>query len=206
MKKLRFPLIKMMAIIPLLIFLSGCNPLEDQSKSNSILIISSLMGTDLEGNEVNYLQSDVVKVDPTTGAQTVIADVAKATLAAKRIEPVPPQLGSSQYNSIMLTRYVVSYTRSDKPNAIEGVDVPYSFEGSLSTLIEIDSSVTISFVIVREVAKLEAPLINLRQGGAEQVLEVTANVDFYGHDLANNAVKSTSTGILSIFFANYVND
>jgi hypothetical protein len=204
MKKVKFALIKMMAIIPLLLFLSVCSPLEDESKSNSILIILSLMGTDIEGTAANFLQSDVVIVDSTTGAETVKADVAEATLTAKHIEPVAPKIGTSLYNSIMLTRYVVSYTRSDKPNAIQGVDVPYSFEGSLSTLIEIDSTETISFVIVREVAKLEAPLINLRQGGAEHVLQVTANVDFYGHDLANNSVKATSTGKLSIFFANYV--
>ncbi|GAJ21168.1 unnamed protein product, partial [marine sediment metagenome] len=68
----------------------------------------------------------------------------------------------------------------------EGVEVPYSFEGSFSTLIEIDSTVDVSFIIVREVAKLEPPLINLREGQGEGTIEITAKVVFYGHDITNN--------------------
>lgn len=200
MKKIKFAL-KITAVLSVILFLFACSPIENDSESNSILILSQILGKSIDGDNVDFLQSDVVTIDSTTGQEIIAADTAKASLTAKRIEPALPT-GSSQYNSIMVTRYVVYYSRSDKPNAVEGVDVPYSFEGYLSTLIEIDSTVDISFVIVREAAKLEAPLISLRQGGAERILEITANVDFYGHDLANKPVKKVS-GKLSIFFANY---
>ena len=62
----------------------------------------------------------------------------------------------------------------------------------------------IAFIIVREVAKLEPPLINLVEGTEEGVLQVTAKVDFYGQDMTNNVVKAT--GYLNIFFANYTDN
>jgi hypothetical protein len=159
-----------------------------------MLIIESILGQDADGTEANYLQSDVLKED------TVFADVAVANIRAATLDPAP-LLGASQYNDIQLTRYTVSYSRTDGKNAA-GVDVPYPFEGSLSALIKVGSTTSLNFVIVREAAKLELPLINLADGGAEGVLTCTAKIDFYGHDLTNNNVKAS--GYLTIHFANYV--
>ncbi len=58
-----------------------------------------------------------------------------------------------------------------------------------------------TFVIVKEVSKLEPPLLNLVQNRADGVINVTAKVDLYGHDLLNKNVKAT--GYISVFFANY---
>lgn len=181
-------------LLALSIVLISCNPLENDTLSNSMLVIMSMTGQDLEGNTVNFLQSDVL-----TSANSVTADTAIVTLKAQMLNPDPIN-GSSQYNSVIVTHYVVSYFRSDGKN-IEGVDIPYSFEGYLSTLIEIDSTEELSFVLVREVAKLEHPLINLHEGRADGVLQLRARVDFYGHDMANKTVSTT--GYLSIYFANY---
>ncbi len=175
----------------------SCNPLENDTLSNSILVIMNMTGQDINGNTSNFLQSDVV-----TSTNSVMADSAKVTFKAQLLNPDPTGV-SSHYNGVLVTRYVVSYFRSDGKNT-EGVDIPYSFEGYLSTLIEIDSVVELSFVLVREVAKLELPLINLHDGRGDGVLQLRAKVDFYGHDMANKAVKST--GYLSIFFANYADE
>lgn len=204
MKKAKNTL-KILAALSAIFFLLSCNPIEDQTQSDSMLIVVNLKGTDLEDNEVNYLQSDVEMIDSETGARTVTADVAVATLSAKLLNPQPLVYeDASLYNSITVTRYVVTYARSDGKNT-EGTDIPYSFEGSISANIEIDATVDIAFIIVREVAKLEPPLVNLvesgLEGGDDIVLQVTARVDFYGHDLVNNKVKAT--GYLPIFFANY---
>lgn len=199
MKKAKNAL-KIMAILSVGFLLFCCNPIEDEGQSDSILVVLNLTGTDIEGNEVNFLQSDVVIIDPDTGLASVAADAAKGTFTAKLLDPNSP-LGGSQYNSITVNRYTVTYIRSDGKNR-QGVDVPYSFEGSLSTLIEIDSTVEVSFIIVREVAKLELPLLNLREGRGEGVLQVTAKVDFYGQDMVKNKVKAT--GYLTVFFANYI--
>jgi hypothetical protein len=174
--------------------LNSCNPIEDDTKSSSMLVIESILGQDAEGTDANYLQSDVLKED------TVFADVAVANLRAATIDPAP-LLGSSQYNDILLTRYTVSYSRTDGKN-VAGVDVPYPFEGSLSALVKVGSTTSLNFVVVREAAKLELPLINLQDGGAEGVLTCVAKIDFYGHDLTNNNVKAS--GYLTIHFANYV--
>lgn len=192
--------IKITAILSVIFLLLSCNPIEKDTQSDSMLVVSNITGTDLADNDVNFLQSDVVTVDPDTGQQYVTADSAKATLTVKTLEP-EPALGSSQYSNIMVTRYIVTYTRSDGKNE-EGVDVPYSFEGSLSAQVEVDASLEISFIIVRESAKLEPPLLSLREGWGEGPLTVQAKVDFYGHDMANHTVKAT--GYLTIFFADYI--
>jgi hypothetical protein len=174
--------------------LNSCNPIEDETKSSSLLIVDSIMGQDAEGQSANYLQSDVLKED------TVFADVAVANVRAATLDPAP-LLGASQYNDILLTRYTVSYSRTDGKNTA-GVDVPYPFEGSLSALVKVGNTTSVSIVVVREVAKQELPLIRLADGGAEGVLTCTAKIDLYGHDLTNNNVKAS--GYLTIYFANYV--
>lgn len=192
--------ITILAILSISFYFTSCNPIEDESQSATLLIVNNITGYDIEGNEANFLQSDVVKVDSTTGNTYVTADAAKASLTAQLLQPDAP-LGASTFNSIQITRYVVSYFRADGKNT-EGVDVPYSFEGSLSTLVEVGQTVDISFIIVRAAAKLEPPLINLAEGRAEGTLNVKAKVEFYGHDLTNRNVKAT--GYLTIVFANYI--
>ncbi|MFP4082357.1 MAG: hypothetical protein ACLFVG_06315 [Candidatus Aminicenantes bacterium] len=194
--------IKTISILTGFFLLLSCNPVVKESQSDSLLVVLNLTGTDIEGNEVNFLQSDVVQVDPDTGYPYVTADPAKATFTAKLMDPASA-LGPSHYNSITVNRYTVTYTRSDGKKR-EGVDVPYSFEGSLSILVEIEETVDASFIIVREVAKLEPPLVNLREGRGEGVIEMQAKVDFYGQDMAENKVKAT--GYLTIFFANYIDE
>ena len=201
MKKAKYAL-KILAVFPVILLLLSCNPIENESDSASTLILKSMTGTDLEGNEVNYLQSDVLFVDPTTSAETITADEAKASLGVTLLDP-DSAYGPSSFNGITVDRYVVTYIRADGKN-VEGVDVPYSFEGALSAFIEVDSSVDINFVIVRAISKAEPPLIDLVDGRAEGVLNVNAKVDFYGHDLTNRNVKAT--GYISIFFTNYVNE
>jgi hypothetical protein len=183
----------LMAIASAILLLYSCNPVENDTRSASQLIVETITGTDATGKSANFLQSDVV-----TNA-TIYADIAGVTLRAETLDPAP-LLGNSQFNDILVTRYTVSYSRTDGRNT-PGVDVPYPFEGSLSALVKVGSTTSFSFVVVREVAKLEPPLIGLVDGGAELVLQMTAKIDFYGHDMANREVKAT--GYLAIFFANY---
>jgi len=200
MKKVNY-LLKLMVILPAICFFISCNAVENETDSSSILVVESIMGQDMEDNEANFLQSDVLYQDPTTDVETIYADTAVATLRTRLLNPLSVT-GPSQYNDIMLDRYVVTYFRSDGNNT-EGVDVPYSFEGQMSVNIPVDSEVGVSFVIVREVAKLELPLVNLQAARDVGVLQVHAKVEFFGHDMANKNVKAT--GYLDIFFANYAN-
>ena len=183
-----------------LILLLSCNPIEDETKSDSLLIVEKITATDLEGNEVNFLNSDVIKVNEDTGETYVTADAAKATLRATLLDPAP-LLGASIYNDILVTRYVVTYTRSDGKNT-PGVDVPYPIDGSLSALVRIGQTTDVSIIVVRETAKLEPPLRNLAIGRADGVITATAKIDFYGEDMTKHKVKAT--GYLTIEFANYI--
>jgi hypothetical protein len=194
-QKVFYGLVLFMAILVLF----SCNPIENITESNTMIIFENLTGTDMEGNTVNFLESDVLTVDPDTGAQMIISNAAAATLKATLLDPQPIN-PTSEYNNIQLTRYTVSYFRSDGKNS-EGVDIPYSFEGYLSTRLAIDVSTKISFIIVRAVAKGEPPLLSLREGRSEGMLTITARVDFYGHDLRDKTV--TATGYLTIYFANF---
>ncbi len=186
--------LSIIVIASALLLFTSCNPVENKSKSGSMLMVENIQGTDANGQAASFLQSDVVKSD-----NTVTADTASVTLSAMTLDP-NPLLGESQYNDILVTRYTVSYSRTDG-RGVPGVDVPYPFEGSLSVLVKSGSSATFSAVVVREVAKLEPPLLSLVDSRAEGVLQVTARIDFYGKDLASRDV--TATGYLAIFFANY---
>jgi hypothetical protein len=192
--------LKILVIVPALFLLFSCNPIEDESRSDSVLLIVQITGRDIEDNEANFLQSDVVVFNPETGSTTVAADSALVTFTAQTLDP-EPLLGTSYHNDIFVTSYVVSYSRSDGKNQ-EGIDVPYSFDGSLSARVEIDTQTDVSFVVVRAVSKLEPPLINLAKGRGEGELKTTARIDFYGHDTLGKTVKAT--GYLTIFFADYI--
>jgi len=194
--------LKILVIVPAFFLLFSCNPLENDSRSDSILLILQITGTDINDNEVNFLQSDVVKVDADSGSATVAADTASVSFTAESLEP-EPWLGTSQYYDLFVTRYVVSYSRSDGKNQ-EGVDVPYSFDGALFSRVQLGSQSDASFVIVRAVSKLEPPLVNLAKGRGEGELKTTARIDFYGNDALGN--KITATGYLTVFFANYITD
>ncbi len=177
------------------LLLISCNPVENDSRSASLLIVQSILGQDSEGANANFLQSDVVLANG-----SVRADSITATLRVDTVDP-DPVLGTSQFNDVVLTRYLVSFTRTDG-KGVPGQDVPYPFEGSLSTVITVGASTSLSLVLVREVAKLEPPLVELVDLGAEVVLACTAKIEFYGHDLASREVKAT--GYLTVYFANYV--
>jgi len=190
---------KLMVIVPVLFLLFSCNPLEDDSKSDSLLLVVNIVGTDIENSEANFLESDVVDTD-SEGNTSVADDAAVVTFTARTLNPSPLFDDTSIYSNIFVERYVVSYFRSDGKSQ-EGVDVPYAFEGAMSAMVEVDAEESVSFIIVRAIAKLEPPLVDMAQGRGEGQLNVTAKIDFYGKDTVGNSVKAT--GYLSIFFADY---
>ncbi len=192
--------LKILVIVPAFFLLFSCNSIENDSRSDSILLVVRITGSDVEDNTVDFLQSDVVVINPETNSSTVAADAAIVSFTAQPLDP-EPLLGTSHYNDIMVTRYVVSYTRSDGKNQ-EGIDVPYAFDGAMSARVPIETETDVNFIVVRAVAKLEPPLINLASGRGEGELKVTARIDFYGQDTVGKTVKAT--GYLTIFFANYI--
>ncbi len=174
--------------------LASCNAVENKTRSASLLTVETILGKDFAGKQANYLESDVQ-----FSSGSVAADAAIATLATTTLDP-DPVMGVSQYEDVVIERIIVTYSRTDGRN-VEGVDVPYPFESSLSVLVPVGQSASFSFLVVRAAAKLEPPLVDLVPVTQEKVLQVTAKIQFCGRDLANHAVEAV--GYLPIFFANY---
>ncbi len=197
MNKLRIAL-KIIAIIPVLFLLVSCsNIIREGSRSQSLLVLSEIQGKTYDGKDADFLESDVVVVDPLLG-NIVHSDIVSCTLEAKLKDPVPPGGGISQYTSIQVTRYSVQYALPTG-GGTPGVDVPYDFEGSLSVLIETGSSIAVDIVLVRADAKQNPPLIGLR--GTTTIIQNVATITFYGNDMDSNPVQTS--GKLTVYFADY---
>ncbi len=106
----------------------------------------------------------------------------------------------SPLNSITLTRYRVEFRRTDGRNT-QGVDVPYAFDGAATVTIPADGAADVVFEVVRNQAKLESPLRNLRGLGGSLIISTIAEVTFFGRDQAGNEV--TASGTLSVNFADF---
>jgi len=194
--------IRVLVLSALAFALAACNPLENETLSMSYLVVNSLRGLDESGAAADYVASDVLFQDPATGDTSIIADTATATLTARMLDP-DPIMGTSPYADVQLTGYTVTFTRSDGRNT-PGVDVPYPFDGGLTVLLEVDNPTEFSFIIVRESAKQEPPLLDILQAGSQaEIFYTTAQVDFFGHDLTGAQVKVS--GSISVRFANFAN-
>ena len=103
-------------------------------------------------------------------------------------------------SAITLNRYHVDFRRTDGRNT-QGVDVPYSFDGGITFTVPADGQVQFAFEVVRNQAKLEAPLRNLREGGGAIIISTIAEITFYGRDQVGNEV--VATGTMSVNFGDF---
>jgi len=180
---------------------AGCSETVRTGRSPAYLIIEELTavrGGDDGAEETDLLNSDV----RTHGA--IFEDVGLVTfrLALKDIGQPGSVAAPTVNNAITVTRYRVSYRRTDGRNT-PGVDVPHPFE-SAGTVTVLDSA-ELAFQLVRLQAKLEPPLIQLadNQGGPGGGVAITAiaDVTFYGRDQTGNDVSVT--GSIGVTFADW---
>lgn len=194
MKRTKF-ILKILAILPCVLILVSCQ-LPDEHASNSILLVVEVVGHTDAGDSADFLQSDVWDNPP----GTFVSDIASATLEAKFKAPENLGPGPSYKNRIFIHTYEVRYTYVDSFN-MATTSVPATFQGRLSVGIDIDSSASIEFVIVREQAKVESPLWDVAD---LDVLQVVAQITFFGDDIAGHPVQAT--GYMTIYFADYSDD
>ncbi len=185
MKRIKNSL-KITAILCVFFFLLSCNnTVGDSDKSSVILIVTRIIGQSVEGNDADYLISDVL----TNGS--VFTDPVIAILEVNFKNPEPLLPGTSYKTSVMIDRYTVTYTSP------RGDPVPISFEGRLAAVCEVDASVSLEILAVRAEAKEVPPLSTIGGGN----LEAVAEIRFIGHDLEGNGVEAT--GYLTIYFADW---
>jgi hypothetical protein len=187
---------------------ASCGDFVRQSRSPSQVVINSLQGAsgarpqELGGT----LFSDVItNVSRTVNGQqvtvpTVFADNGQVVMSLILRDPGQPGLAAapSAINQVTISRYRVTYRRSDNRNTA-GVDVPYPFDGAVTFTVPSDGAVTASFELVRHIAKDEAPLRALAANG--DIISTIAEITFYGRDQAGNDVSVT--GSMLIDFGNF---
>jgi hypothetical protein len=192
-------LLIIISLIVLLIYIPGCSKLENVTDSSSKLIVITVTGVDLLGNE----GSTTIFSDVLTSSGSIFNDTGTATLTATVLDPA--QTTSTFYQDIIVDQIDVEYTRSDIPDAREGVDVPFSFSQRVYARVGIGETVDLPFVLVQHVAKLESPLVELLSMGQEKVLKMEARCTLYGKDVAGFRIEPV-VATISVWFANFADE
>jgi len=190
--------VKLAGAIALAVAVSSCGDQTSEGTAASYLIIAAMeaaSGADPTTFGTG-LASDVITVKDNVA--TIFSDPGRVTLKLGLKDPGPASspVTPTQNNWITLTQYHVEYVRSDGHN-IQGVDVPYAFDGGLGATVSADT--TVGFTLVRNQAKAEAPLGALQANGI--ILSTIARVTFYGHDQTGREVSVT--GNIDVTFANF---
>jgi hypothetical protein len=138
----------------------------------------------------------------TVRVPTTYSDMGRATfhLTLKNPGSATSPTSPSALNDVTITRYRVSFRRADGRNT-PGVDVPHAFDGAATVTIPASGEAAVGFAIVRHQAKIEPPLSGLQRGGGANMLSTIAEVEFYGHDQAGNAI--VTTGLISVNFGDF---
>lgn len=170
-------------------------------------IVAGLAMVACSADYVEQSQSTILLVltDINTGGAPILSDVrgpeggifncqTSIGLTTFLKNPTAPTVDSE---NVILQRYDVSYVRSDG-RAVEGVDVPYRFSAPLTATIAPGDNITVVVDIVRHQAKIEPPLSNIT---GLDIVEMTANVTFYGATISRQAVSAS--GVATIRFADY---
>lgn len=171
----------------------SCGELTRQGQASSYLTITLLEGSSGAdpGAFTTNLISDVVTV--VDGNNTIFNDLGRVTFALGMKDSL---VSPTSNNSITVDRYRVRFIRADGRNT-EGVDVPYGFDGAFT--VTVSDSAQSGFVLVRNQAKLEAPLRTLQGNGI--LISTIAEVTFYGHDQTGREVSVA--GRLDVTFGNF---
>jgi hypothetical protein len=172
---------------------SGCGSATVREGTGSSYLIINHLGADNDGVA---LRSDV----RTNGG--VLEDNGRVVMTAAMKDVTNPN-GPTTNNAITVSRYRVTYRRSDGRNT-QGVDVPYAFDGARTFTVSPGDEVDIPFVLVRVQAKLEAPLSALAGLGGATVISTLADVTFYGRDQTGREV--VVTGTISVNFADWADE
>ena len=189
---------------------NSCGRAARESRSPVLLIIDSLQASQggggsagATGTLTSDVQTIVTSPPPCSNTQpcaTVFNDTGQAIihLISRDIGVPAFTIAPSVLNQVTLGRYHVVYRRTDGRNT-PGVDVPFAFDGAVTGTVPATGSLTVGFELVRHVAKLETPLVQLVSNGV--IITTIAEVTFYGRDAAGNEISVA--GSMTIDFGNF---
>lgn len=190
MRAMSFKLLSVASIVSLAAMTVACGDLATRDRSSLIVVIDALVAASGAEDTPTFsgtLQSDVL----TRGG--IISDPGRVTMRVIGKDPTELlNLG----NSVTFTRYLVTFRRADGRNT-PGVDVPFPFDSAVTfTVAPGSQSTTASFELVRHTAKLESPLLGLRDQNNNvnwTIIATLADVTFFGRDQAGREVSATGT-------------
>lgn len=168
--------------------LAGCTADFAKNGNGSVLLLM----TGVNGGKV--LQSDV-EIGGGICPDTVLVRLEN--------KPKNPNIGAIDFRGdIVVERYEVRYSRSDG-RGTPGVDVPYPISGNMAAEVIFLSEANVPIQVVRDQAKLEPPLMQLRNnGGQALIVSMFAEITLYGHTTVGEAV--TAKGSMQIDFSDFV--
>jgi hypothetical protein len=192
---------KLSGAIALITVSVSCGDVVRQGRSPVYLVVDQLKaspGGVTSSGAANVLQSDVAVNSPAPCSMTtpcIYNDGGTVELRALRkdVSSTSPTSNSE----VTINRYHVSYRRADGRNT-PGVDVPYGFDGAVTGTTS-GGSLKLNFEMVRHVAKMESPLVELGTNAA--VITTIAEVTFYGRDQVGNDVSVS--GSMQVDFGNF---
>jgi hypothetical protein len=188
---------------------ASCGDVSRQGSSPVYLVIDvlqGLRGAASLGQPSNPLISDVITnvttpapCTTTAPCPTVFGDAGQVTLRAPLKDiGATAALAPTSNNEVTITRLHVDYTRADGRNT-PGVDVPFGFDSAITGTITSGATLQLGFELVRNVAKEESPLVQLKT--SNNFISATATVTFYGVDRVGNNVQVS--GQIQIEFGNF---
>lgn len=188
---------KFVLLMILLAALMGCSALEKNSLSNTRLVIETITGNDVTGSA----GSTIVYSDVITTSGSFFNDDAAITATAKLLDT--SNAAPTFYQDVMVDQVDVKFSRTDGRN-VEGKDVPYSFSTPLSVYVAVDKEVAFTLTVITHNAKMESPLIELRDPAIvqEKVLALNATLTFSAKDMAGNRLEPVTRTVI-IYCANF---
>jgi len=184
---------------------ASCGNVVRSSRAPVMLVVNSLTatrGSATSGSASSNLISDVLTVVTTGGTcstatpcPTIFGDTGAMSLS---LAPKDIDIPLTSNNQVTINRVHVSYRRTDGRNQ-EGVDVPFSYDTAATVTVGTTGASSVGFIIVRNQAKSESPLIQLVTNG--QIISGIIDVTVYGTDLVGNAVSAT--GSIGVSFGNF---
>jgi len=187
----------------------SCGDVVRQGSSPVYLVIDLLQGirgAAQAGTPATTLISDVI-TNVTTPAPcttdapcaTIFGDSGSVTLRAPLKDPgATAALAPTTNNEVTINRIHVEYLRADGRNT-PGVDVPYGFDSAVTGTVAAGASLTLGFELVRNVAKQESPLAQLRT--SSNFISAIAKITIYGVDRVGNSIQAV--GQIQVEFGNF---
>ena len=186
------------------VFLAGCFKTQTEGNDTTNNFITVVSVEAIQGQGTTTTGDDLFSDICDNSSETVCVAFNDSALITLRGAPKDQGSPLSTVNSVVFERYRVSYIRSDGRN-VPGVDVPYSFDGATNFSVLADGTTSgRTLMVVRQQAKLETPLRNLRSDAGAPgnlILSVIAQIELFGRDGAGRAIKVTA--FLNITFADF---